>query len=250
VVITNILERTFGRAINLLPGKGLKILLFSFWSITLAFVCISYFALNISLREFINLTRDYIIQQGAWGPVVYIFFYSFRSLIFFPASLLTILSGVLFGPWNGTLYTIIGENISANISFVVGKYFMSGVGGSFIKKNRFLSKLLYCSQENGFLTVLFMRLSYVPFDLVGYCSGICKLKQKDFAIGTFLGTIPGLLTFTLLGSSVLDKRLLSLSLVVFLISFLIAFSLKKKTPSCFMQNSIPEPINLDPSTKK
>jgi uncharacterized membrane protein YdjX (TVP38/TMEM64 family) len=188
--------------------------------------------LNISLAEYVNLIRDFTVNQGGWGPVVYVLIYSFRSLVFFPASLLTILSGVLFGPWFGLIFTIIGENISANISFLVGRYFAADIGSYLKNKNSFVDQMLSCSRENGFTTVLFMRLGFVPFDVVGYCSGICQLKQKDFFLGTFLGTIPGLLTFTFLGSSILDKRFFLISLLTFLVSLFVAIQVKKIAPKC------------------
>lgn len=225
----------------LLTRKSLKTLLFSFWCVTLATVVMTYFSLNLSLAAILSEIRTLIAQQGMWGPVIYIFFYSFRSLLFFPASLLTILSGLLFGPVYGFLFTLIGENISANVSFLTGRYFMSGLGEYLHDKDPLFSRLLHCSQENGFITVLFMRLAYVPFDLVGYGSGLCQIRQRDFALGTFLGTIPGLLTFILLGSSVVDKKMLVFSLATFLISFFIAKRLKRETPVCF-QTKPPEKL--------
>ncbi len=62
-------------------------------------------------------------------------------------------------------------------------------------KKCFVPRLTCKIQENGFLTVLIMRLTFLPFDLVGYSSGMCNIKQRDFALATVIGTIPGLLTF-------------------------------------------------------
>ncbi len=141
MIISDSLSNIFGRTIKALTARGLKIVLFSFWCLTLISVAISYFTLNISFSDFVSVIREFIIQQGVWAPVVYISFYSFRSLIFFPASLLTILSGLLFGPWDGLLFTIIGENISANFSFLVGRYFSSDLEGLSRNKNQFISRL-------------------------------------------------------------------------------------------------------------
>jgi uncharacterized membrane protein YdjX (TVP38/TMEM64 family) len=122
--------------------------------------------------------------------------YSFRSLILFPASLLTAISGLLFGPWHGILFTIIGENISGNISFVVGRYFGSGLMKHLGSKIKIIRSLECNFRKSGFLTVLTMRLMYMPFDLVGYMSGVCKIRQRDFALGTFIGTIPACIFFS------------------------------------------------------
>ena len=72
-----------------------------------------------------------------------------------------------------------------------------------------------------------MRLAYLPFDFVGYSSGIFKLNQKDFALGTLLGTIPGLMAYTFLGSSLLNVNFLLLGAILLLASLSAAALLKK-----------------------
>jgi uncharacterized membrane protein YdjX (TVP38/TMEM64 family) len=169
-------------------------------------------------------------KGGLWGPVLYVTTYSFRSLVFFPASILTVLAGMVFGPWFGILFTLIGENISANISFVVGRYFAADLLKHFGKNKRFVPRITCKVQDNGFLTVLIMRLTYFPFDLVGYSSGMCDIKHKDFALGTLIGTVPGLSTFAFLGSSVLDMRYLIVSAAFLAFGLTVSVLLKKSFP--------------------
>jgi uncharacterized membrane protein YdjX (TVP38/TMEM64 family) len=196
----------------------IKIVLLTFWGIVVFASIYGYLAAGLTFNELFEITQNIVYRSGVWAPAVYILFYSFRSLVFFPASLLTIIAGMLFGPWYGLLYTLIGENISANVSFVVGRYLMSDLEGYVHKKNQLFSRIITQIQGNGFLAVLFMRLAYLPFDLVGYSSGIFKLNQKDFALGTILGTIPGLMAYTFLGSSIIDINYLLIGAVVMLAS--------------------------------
>ena len=206
-------------------NKTKKILLF-FWGVALIAAFYGYLNAGLTFNELVDFTQKLVQRSGVWAPIVYILIYSFRSLVFFPASLLTIISGMLFGPWFGLLYTLIGENISANVSFVVGRYLMSDLEGYVHKKNQLFSKIITRIQGSGFLAVLFMRLAYLPFDLVGYSSGIFKLNQKDFALGTLLGTIPGLMAYTFLGSSLIDINFLLLGAIILLASLSAAALLK------------------------
>lgn len=204
-----------------------KIFLAGLWgAVFLIFISI-FFSTGLSLKEFTEQLREQIMQAGGWAPVLYVLFYAVRSVIFFPASLLTILSGMMFGPWLGLLLTMVGENISANISYIIGKYFLPDAHQSVQNKHPIFCRVISFSKANGFLTVLFARLGYVPFDLVGYCSGICNIKQRDFALGTFVGTIPGLLSYTLLGSSAVDSNLFLVSVSIFIASVAMAIFLKK-----------------------
>src|SRR5210317_2068933 len=203
-----------------------KIILLTFWAGMILISVYGYFTADLTLDELYGTAQNIIERAGIWAPAVYILFYSFRSLVFFPASLLTIIAGMLFGPWYGLLYTLIGENISANVSFIVGRYLMSDLEGYVHEKNQLFSRIITQIQGKGFLAVLFMRLAYLPFDLVGYSSGIFKLNQKDFALGTLLGTIPGLMAYTFIGSSLINIDFLLLGSTVLLASLLCAVLLK------------------------
>jgi uncharacterized membrane protein YdjX (TVP38/TMEM64 family) len=205
----------------------IKIFLFTLWGTVVCLAIFIYFSRELSITGMVETLQSFIRQSGVWGPLIYVSGYAFRSLIFFPASILTITAGILFGPWLGILLTIIGENISANISFVVGRYFTADLLKYLNTKKRFVPRLTCKIQENGFLTVLIMRLTFLPFDLVGYSSGMCNIKQRDFALATVIGTIPGLFTFVFLGGSFLDFRYLVLAAVFLTFGLTVSFWLKK-----------------------
>ncbi len=204
-----------------------KIPLFTLWITVVCLALYLYLSKGFSITEAAEVLRDFIRQRGLWGPVLYVTVYSFRSLIFFPASILTILASILFGPWLGILFAMIGENISANISFVVGRYFAGDLLKYLGTKKQLVPRITCKIQDNGFLTVLIMRLTYLPFDLVGYSSGMCNIKHKDFALGTLIGTLPGLTTFVFLGRSVTDFRFLFFATAILAISLTVSVSLKK-----------------------
>jgi uncharacterized membrane protein YdjX (TVP38/TMEM64 family) len=205
----------------------IKIFLFTLWGTVVGLAIYIYFSRESSIIGVAETLKGLIRQKGVWGPLIYVTAYAFRSLIFFPASILTVTAGILFGPWLGILLTVIGENISANISFVVGRYFTADLLKYFSTKKRFVPRLTCKIQDNGFLTVLIMRLTFLPFDLVGYSSGMCNIKQKDFALATVIGTIPGLLTFVFLGGSFSDFRFLFLAAVFLASGLAVSFWLKR-----------------------
>jgi len=211
--------------------KWLKIILFVLWSTIVGLAVYVYLGAGFSITQAIEVLRKPIEQAGAWGPLLYITVYSFRSLIFFPASILTVFAGMVFGPWFGILFTLIGENISANVSFLVGRYFAADLLKDPGKSKRFVPRITCTIRQNGFLTVLIMRLAFVPFDLVGYSSGICDIKHRDFALGTLIGTLPGLSTFAFLGSAVMDLRYLVVAAGFLALGLAVSVVLKKSFPA-------------------
>jgi hypothetical protein len=62
-------------------------------------LAVFFYYKNTSNKDNLMLIRDlyHLITSTVYGPIIYIIFYAFRPLIFFPATLLTFLSGLLFG---------------------------------------------------------------------------------------------------------------------------------------------------------
>lgn len=190
----------------------------------------------MSGKDNVILIQDlyHFITGTIYGPLVYIVFYAVRPLIFFPATLLTFLSGLLFGIWGGFLYTMIGENMSASVAYFVGRFF-----GSHIPELR--KSPISLDNEKTFSSILFTRFAFFPFDIVNYLSGFLRLPWLPFALATLIGIIPGALVFIIAGSSVqgienfslsgihIDSMTLVYSAILFIVSILFARYLKKRT---------------------
>lgn len=74
--------------------------------------------LNILYGERLKAT---MLGFGLWAPVLYISLYALASLLFIPGSPLTLVGGALFGPWFGTLYTVIGATTGAVLAFMLSR---------------------------------------------------------------------------------------------------------------------------------
>lgn len=177
----------------------LKLLLFILWVCALGGAIYYFKKWEIPLADYPALLGENIEASGVWAPIVYIILYAIRPIIFFPASVLTIVSGILFGPIWGTIYTIIGSNVSASVAFGIGRYFGQGVVKTL--NNKFVQKLNIKAEVNGFLTVLILRLVYVPFDMVNYGCGVSRIRYRDYAPATLIGMLGGTLTFVLIGGA-------------------------------------------------
>jgi uncharacterized membrane protein YdjX (TVP38/TMEM64 family) len=163
--------------------------------------------------------------------LVAIVLYAIRPLILFPATLLTIASGLIFGPWLGTLFTIIGENASANFGFSLVRWF--GRESVATHSTQLMSRWDEKLKQNGIVSVMTMRLIMLPFDAVNFSCGLTAIRQRDYAIGTFIGILPSLIGFVLLGGiaapEVHNRTLVVvLSALFMLLGFGIAHYLKRR----------------------
>jgi len=149
--------------------------------------------------------RNLIISCGWWGPVAYIFIYTIRPLLLFPAIILTLAGGLAFGPWWGTLYVVVGGLLGACLCFAIARL----LGREKMKKylDRFpqMEALDGRIDKNGFRTMLMMRVVPIfPYDPVSYLAGLSNIGFRDYALATAIGMLPGAFAYNVLGYSLTD----------------------------------------------
>jgi pyruvate/2-oxoglutarate dehydrogenase complex dihydrolipoamide dehydrogenase (E3) component/uncharacterized membrane protein YdjX (TVP38/TMEM64 family) len=213
-----------------------KLIIALLWLSILYYLSVSKINSGQTYSE-LALTIFHFITGTMWGPALYILIYTFRPLIFFPASVLTILSGIFFGLW-GFVYTLIGANLSAMVAHGVGQFF-SVSPHTLPKVLRNISEPL---RRQPFMTILTMHLTFMPFDAVNYAAGIFRAPFLKHAAATLLGTILGTFTFVSIGASldieeymkngittdVINGSFLLLSVLIFVVSLLIAKKLSQQ----------------------
>ncbi len=212
--------------------KPFKILFGCLWLGLFLFALLSWWRSGISLTQVPMLLSEWLNQTGLFSAaLIYVVIYAVRPLILLPATLLTVASGLIFGPWLGTLFTIVGENASANVGFALARWFGRKAVASHIsvRMSRWDGKL----QQNGLVAVMTMRLIMLPFDAVNFGCGLTSIRHRDFAVGTFIGILPSLVGFVLLGGvaapGVHNRALvLLLSVLFMLLGFGIARHLKQR----------------------
>lgn len=181
-------------------AHGTKLVALAFWLALIGGYWWYASVNNLTPAESMQVLATFL-TGSALGGLAYIVIYLLRPLIFFPATILTLLGGFLFGPVWGVIYTIIGSNGSALAAYFVARFFgqdvLSEQEGSQSFVNRYAQRL----RDNSFETVLLMRLIFLPYDLVHYVAGFLRIDWRAFILATAIGSIPGTISFVLLGSS-------------------------------------------------
>ncbi len=169
------------------------------WLALLAFAFVWGETHHFAPVDMILLVYRYV-EGHAWGPLIYIGLYALRPFILFPAMLLTITSGSLFGFLGGWALTIVGENLSANVAYLIARF----LAGDAINEstNRFVRRWRPTLEEQAISTIIILRIIYLPFDLVNYACGILGVPWWKYALATFIGILPPMVTFVSFGASI------------------------------------------------
>src|SRR5688572_17290096 len=160
--------------------RAAKILAAVIWLILLGGSVLWGKSHGYGMVDLARVTYEHIAQHP-YAPVAYIVIYTLRPLIFFPAMWLTILSGSLFGFWGGVIYTIIGENLSASLAYVLGRFFASDDGEG-ENPLGMLARWRALLDEQAFTSVLILRVIYAPFDVVNYGCGLLAVPWAPYAL--------------------------------------------------------------------
>jgi uncharacterized membrane protein YdjX (TVP38/TMEM64 family) len=109
----------------------------------------------------------------------------------FPVLLMTLATGIAFGPWLGPPYALVGCLASASVGFAIGR--KAGLDRVERVAGPRLRKLTRTLERNGTLAVFVMRKIPAPYMLANIMVGATSVRYRDFVLGTVLGMGPMIL---------------------------------------------------------
>jgi uncharacterized membrane protein YdjX (TVP38/TMEM64 family) len=166
------------------------------------------------LSNYLNSVEDY-------APIIYIGIMALAVIVSpIPSIPLAVASGMMFGPFLGGVYSLVGALSGAIVSFLIARYF-----GREIIQRFFRGKMLNYpdSAERVLLRIVLISrlIPVVSFDVVSYGAGLTSLSLPKFAIATAIGMIPFTFAYTYYGTIFFVKPWLSvLGGTFFLVLFL------------------------------
>lgn len=159
-----------------------------------------YFGEAIDLESF----KAFVKQSGPLAPISYCLAYLIGPTIFFPASVLTMSGGAIFGPIWGTVYTIFAATLGATIPFLLTRRYGRKPIEKLIANNEsFETRFRDFEQkvaQDGWKYVAFTRLVTVfPFLVLNYAFGLTRISVWTYMWSSFVFMLPGSFMFNYLG---------------------------------------------------
>ncbi len=150
-------------------------------------------------REYLDrrfLTEWFRELSGTrWAPVVFVGVYAVSLGLGIPASLFTLVGGVVFGVWPGALYNWLGTMLGAAAAFLLARY----LGRDFVTRllRGRLIEIDEAVSREGFWAIFLMRLiPVIPFNLSNFAAGLTGIRFWQYAAATGLAILPGLTVVT------------------------------------------------------
>ena len=152
--------------------------------------------------------QDAISRLGSWSAITYIGLFTLLPAFFFPVAVLALAGGLLFGLWQGSLYTFIGAILNCSVMFFLARYVGREKAEVLIRKklnSQWQNRLQNLNSSGGFALLVILRLiPAVPYNLINYAFGLTSMSYRTYIIGSAIGIIPGTLAFINIGDKALD----------------------------------------------
>jgi uncharacterized membrane protein YdjX (TVP38/TMEM64 family) len=158
-----------------------------------------YFRFTAQGRE---VTPQYVLDEiESHGPVaarlIYVGVYIVGTMALLPGTVLSFAGAVLFGAYEGTLYTWVGATVGATLAYLMARL----LGRDFVER-LFGGRFAAFDQrirEHGFTGLLIIRLLPVfPFNAVNFGCGLTGIRLRDYVLATAIGILPGTFVYQFL----------------------------------------------------
>lgn len=155
------------------------------------------------LRHITNVRhiKHFILSYGKFSTVIFVIIYTIKPIVFlFPASVLSIIAGNIFGSAMAFFLSMLGCFFSANFAFFIARILGKPIVDKILKGK--IIKLDENIEKHGLIIIMLMRLAFIfPYDPVSYAAGLTKMKYREFMLGSMIGVAPEMLAYAYLGKS-------------------------------------------------
>ncbi|MBS0001649.1 MAG: TVP38/TMEM64 family protein [Thioalkalivibrio sp.] len=135
---------------------------------------------------------------GAWAYLLFAAAFVMLALLPIPMTLWILLGGSLFGPWGGTVLSLVSATLSAVLAFLIGRHlardYMRSHAGPRVRR------VMRGVEAEGWRFVAMTRLIPVfPFAPTNFALGLTGIRVSTYAWTTGITLIPNLVAYTWLG---------------------------------------------------
>jgi uncharacterized membrane protein YdjX (TVP38/TMEM64 family) len=166
------------------------------------FFCFTEAGRDLTPASVIDAIRS---QNPLVQRLSYMLIYMGGTILLLPGTILSFAGAVLFGAYEGTVYTWLAATMGAALAFwlarFLGRDFIGRLTGKLDALDRYI-------REHGFTGLFIIRLiPLFPFNGVNFACGLTGMRFRDYALATALGILPGTFVYQYLFAKFHEKVL-------------------------------------------
>jgi uncharacterized membrane protein YdjX (TVP38/TMEM64 family) len=143
---------------------------------------------------------DYVLSYGAWAPLAVVALMILHSVVPFPAELLAICAGAIFGIVMGAALIWTGAMLGAALTFAVARWIGRDAVEAWLPDHQ-IETLRRWSDDNGAAALLIGRfIPLIAFNLINLAAAMTRVRFATFLWTTAVGILPATVLCTYLGA--------------------------------------------------
>lgn len=160
-------------------------------------------AFILPVREWADGFEDRVESMDlAAGLLVFGLGYAVATLLLIPGWIFPLAAGAIFGLGWGLAVTLASIAASSSAAFVTTRYLLRGPAERLARRHKLFKAFDKAVDREGWRIVALLRLSpFLSFGIKSYFFGLTCVRLPDYAIGTFLGMLPGVVLKVWLGAA-------------------------------------------------
>ncbi|STC70466.1 TVP38/TMEM64 family protein [Corynebacterium pilosum] len=195
----------------------------------------------------LSVLREWATTTGAWFPVVFWLLYVLITQFPIPRTVMTLSSGILFGPVWGIIISLTATTVAAALSLVI----VRGLLRDWIEPRLTHPTVATINdhlERRGWLAVVSLRLiAGVPFSIMNYVAALTKVRLVPFTLATLVGSAPGTILITLFGDTLTGEANPAVIATMAVLALVGIAGLIVDTRRARRDNAQPDDLNVKPS---
>ena len=156
----------------------------------------------LPVTDWLTRFNYWVADLGSWGVLLFILVYILATVLFFPASILTIGAGFIFGVLLGTVVVSIAATAGAALAFLIARYLARDQVERQVANSPRFKRIDRAIGEHGAKLVFLLRLSpLIPFNISNYFYGLTAVKFWPYVLASWIGMLPGTLLYVYIGAA-------------------------------------------------
>lgn len=154
--------------------------------------------LGLSTQEIENVIRSW----GAWGVLASVGLMIIHSFVPFPAEMLALANGMVYGPLWGTAITWAGAMLGAALAFWLARRFGRPFVEIVVARRNWQRIDAWTARDGAYVALVSRFIPVIAFNLINYAAGLSAMSWWTFLWTTGIGILPLTVLMVFMGHNV------------------------------------------------
>ena len=170
----------------------------------------------------IQALRSFVRSAGPLGPLAVVGLMVVHTVLPFPAEVVTLVAGAVYGPWLGLLFTWIGAMVGGIAGFALARWIGHPLLRRWLPPRAKEVSERWIGESAAWSLLVLRLLPFVSFNLINYAAGLSEVDFWTFLWTMAVGILPFSILLALLGAEAARRSAYVLVLLAALLALVAA----------------------------